>query len=186
VSRIPRYQEHLKTGFTAEAVSAARCRAYAARADQDGMPHLAARWLRLAAAKDRLAVRLLVAAEQVRGLDSDLGAAIAEERYENDVLYPKIIRDVNEEQTAAVFRQLLAAQAEHQRELEVLRRDLGASQGDVELPPEVDSGAASATAAAPVTPEGSRQAAASAAPTSAAPTPAAATPAAPPSAAVRG
>jgi hypothetical protein len=192
VSRIPRYQEHLKTGFTAEAVSAARCRAYAARAEQDGMPHLAARWRRLAAAKDRLAVRLLVAAEQVRGLDSDLGAAIAEERYENDVLYPKIVRDVNEEQTAAVFRQLLAAQAEHLRELEILRRDLGASPGDVQLPPGVDSGspaaaaapaataapaaaaapAATAAPAAPATQEASSQAAASAARTPAAPAPA--------------
>ncbi|HXO43173.1 MAG TPA: hypothetical protein VN999_17115, partial [Thermoanaerobaculia bacterium] len=64
MSRIPRFQEHLKTGFTAEAVSAARYRAYAARAEEDGMPRLAARWRRLAAAKDRLAVHLLVAAEQ--------------------------------------------------------------------------------------------------------------------------
>jgi rubrerythrin len=124
VSRIPRFQEHLKTGFTAEAVSAARFRAFAARAQQDGMPHLAARWQRLAAGKDRLAVRLLVAAEQVRGLDSDLAAAIAEERFENDVLYPK----------------LLAAQAAHLREIEALRRDLGAARGDVDLPPEVDAG----------------------------------------------
>jgi rubrerythrin len=140
VSRIPRHQEHLKTGFTAEAVSAARYRAYAARAEQDGLPHLAARWLRLAAAKDRLAVRLLEAAEQVRGLGSDLDAAVAEERYENDVLYPKIVRDVNEEQTAAVFRQLLAAQADHLRELQALSRDLGASTGDVQLPPDLDAG----------------------------------------------
>lgn len=96
MSRIPRFQEHLKTGFTAEAVSAARYRAFAERAEQDGMPQLAARWRRLATAKDRLAIRLLVAAEQVRGLDSDLGAAIAEERYENDVLYPKILRDLGD------------------------------------------------------------------------------------------
>ena len=66
MSRIPRYQEHLKTGFTAEAVSAARCRAYAARADQDGRPNLALHWQRLAAEKDTLAVKLLEAAEQVR------------------------------------------------------------------------------------------------------------------------
>ena len=140
MSRIPRFQEHLKTGFTAEAVSAARFRAFAARAQQDGMPHLAARWQRLAAGKDRLAVRLLVAAEQVRGLDSDLAAAIAEERFENDVLYPKIVRDVAEEPTAEIFRQLLTAQAAHLREIEALRRDLSAARGDVELPPEVDAG----------------------------------------------
>jgi len=143
VSRIPRFQEHLKTGFTAEAVSAARYRAFAARAEEDGMPRLAARWRRLAAAKDRLAVRLLVAAEQVRGLDSDLGTAIAEERFENDVLYPKIIREITdpgEQRTAAVFRQLVADQAEHLRELEALRRDLGAAQSDVQLPTEADAG----------------------------------------------
>ena len=157
MSRIPRFQEHLKTGFTAEAVSAARYRAYAARAEEDGMPRLAARWRRLAAAKDRLAVHLLVAAEQVRGLDSDLGTAIAEERFENDVLYPKIIREITdprEQQTAAVFRQLVADQVEHLRELEALRRDLGAAQGDVQLPPEADAGsppsaARPASAAAP-------------------------------------
>ncbi len=143
MSRIPRFQEHLKTGFTAEAVSAARYRAYAARAEEDGMPRLAARWRRLAAAKDRLAVRLLEAAEQVRGLDSDVRTAIAEERFENDVLYPKIIREITdpaEQQTAAVFRQLVADQVEHLRELEALRRDLGAAQGDVQPPPEADAG----------------------------------------------
>jgi rubrerythrin len=151
VSRIPRFQEHLKTGFTAEAVSAARFRAYADRAEHDGMPHLAARWRQLAAAKDGLAVRLLEAAEQVRGLDSDLGAAAAEERYENDVLYPKIIRDIAdpaEQPTAEVFRQLLADQAEHLRELEALRRDLGASRGDVEPPP---AAAAASPPPAPLT-----------------------------------
>jgi len=143
VSRIPRFQEHLKTGFTAESVSAARYRAYAARAEEDGMPRLAARWRRLAAAKDGLAVRLLVAAEQVRGLDSDVRTAIAEERFENDVLYPKIIREITdpaEQQTAAVFRQLVADQVEHLRELEALRRDLAAAQGDVQVPPEADAG----------------------------------------------
>ena len=143
MSRIPRFQEHLKTGFTAEAVSAARYRAFAARAEKDGMPRLAARWRRLAAAKDGLAVRLLAAADQVRGLDSDLGSAIAEERFENDVLYPKIIRDLadpGEQAAAAVFRQLAADQAEHLRELEALRRDLGAAQGDVQPPPAADAG----------------------------------------------
>ena len=143
MSRIPRFQEHLKTGFTAEAVSAARYRAFAARAQQDGMPHLAARWRRLAAAKDDLAVRLLVAADQVRGLDSDLASAIAEERFENDVLYPKIIRDVadpREQSTAAIFSQLVADQVGHLRELAALRSDLGAAQSDVKLPPEADAG----------------------------------------------
>src|SRR5436305_4522689 len=78
VSRIPRFQEHLKTGFTAEAASAARYRAYADRARADGMPNVAQRWLRLAAAKDALAIELLVASEQIHGSESDIGNAISE------------------------------------------------------------------------------------------------------------
>ena len=80
MSRIPRYQEHLKTAFTAEAASAARCRAYAARAERDGRPNLARHWLRLAAEKDRLAVDLLDAAGQLQPLDADLGQARREQR----------------------------------------------------------------------------------------------------------
>ena len=78
MSRIPRYQEHLKTGFTAEAASAARYRAYAGRAERDGLPNLARHWRALAEEKDRLAIEMLEAAEQVRGTDADLGNAISE------------------------------------------------------------------------------------------------------------
>jgi rubrerythrin len=141
VSRIPRFQEHLKTGFTAEAVSAARFRAYAARAERDGLPNLARRYRRLAAAKDDLALELLVAAEQVRGADADLGNAISEERYENDILYPKMIRDVDEK-TADVFLKVVSAQKDHLRQLETLRQETNSAQGDVALPPEVDRGTA--------------------------------------------
>lgn len=139
MSRIPRYQEHLKTGFTGEAVSAARYRAFAARAARDGRPNLADQWRRLAVEKDALAVKLLEAAEQVRGEDADLGEALSEERYENDVLYPKMIRDVDEA-TADVLLQVLNAQKEHQRQLETLRQSLNASEGDVSLPAAVDQG----------------------------------------------
>jgi rubrerythrin len=139
VSRIPRYQEHIKTGFTAEAVSAARCRAYAARAESDGRPNLARQWQRLAAEKDALAVKLLEAAGQIRGEDADLGSALSEERYENDVLYPKMIRDVDQE-TADVFLQVLEAQKIHLRQMEELRQALSSSAGDVALPAEVDAG----------------------------------------------
>lgn len=133
MSRIPRYQEHLKTAFTAEAASAARCRAYAARADREGRPNLARQWLRLAAEKDRLAVELLDAAGQLQSLDADIGNAISEERYENDALYPKMIRDV-EQQTADVFLRVVAAQKEHLRQLESLREAVNASTGDVSEP----------------------------------------------------
>jgi rubrerythrin len=141
VSRIPRFQEHLKTGFTAEAASAARFRAYADRAQRDGLHNLANRLLRLAAEKDAMAIELLVAAEQVRGTDADLGNAISEERYENDVLYPKMIRDVDQE-TANVFLRLVNLQKEHLRHLEGLRHEANAAHGDVSLPPEVDRGTA--------------------------------------------
>jgi rubrerythrin len=150
VSRIPRYQEHLKTAFTAEAVSAARSRAFAARAERDGLPNLARRWLRLAAAKDALAIELLEAADQVRGTNADLGTALSEERYENDVLYPKMIREVDEE-VANVLLKVVAAQKEHLRQLEELRDNLNASQGDVALPVEVDKGTAAPAATSPAT-----------------------------------
>lgn len=137
MSRIPRFQEHLKAGFTAEAASAARFRAYASRAQSDGQPNLAKRWLRLAAEKDALAISLLQAAEQVRGTAADLGNALSEERYENDILYPKMIRDVDEE-TANVFLRVVNAQKEHLRALETLRQETNASQGDVAMPAEVE------------------------------------------------
>lgn len=141
MSRIPRTQEHLKTGFTAEAVSAARCRAYAARADRDGRPHLARQWLRLAGEKDALAVQLLEAAGQVRGEDADLAIAVSEERYENDVLYPKMIGEVDEPAAGALGK-VLARQKEHLRQMEALRQALNAAEGDVALPAEVDQGGA--------------------------------------------
>lgn len=141
MSRIPRSQEHLKTAFTAEAASAARCRANAVRAEREGLPNLARHWLRLAAEKDRLAVDLLDAAGQLKTLDADLGNAISEERYENDALYPKMIRDVDQP-TADVFLRVVAAQKEHLRQLESLREAVNAAQGDVLLPAEVDRGTA--------------------------------------------
>ena len=147
MSRIPRSQEHLKTGFTAEAASAARFRAYAGLARRDGLPNLADRLLRLAAEKDALAVEMLEAAEQVRGHETDLAATISEERYENDVLYPKMMRDVDA-RIADVFWKVVAAQKEHLARLEALRSAAGTSQGDVQLPPEVDQGVHGSQAAA--------------------------------------
>ena len=133
MSRIPRFQEHLKTGFTAEAVSAARYRAFAARADHEGLPNLAAHWLRLAAAKDELAIEQLEAAGQVRGPAADLAQALSEDRYENDVLYPKMGRDV-EGDTAEVFAAVVEKQKDHVERLKVLRDRYNAARGDVEAP----------------------------------------------------
>jgi rubrerythrin len=131
VSRIPRSQEHLKTGFTAEAASAARFRAFAARAERDGQPKLAGHWRELAITKDELAAVELEAAGQVRGAAADLAAAIADERYENDVLYPKMIRDVDGA-TAEVLTSVIERQRDHLKRLETLRIQVQASQGDVE------------------------------------------------------
>ncbi|HBL27400.1 MAG TPA: hypothetical protein DD490_11250 [Acidobacteria bacterium] len=133
MSRIPRHQEHLKTAFTAEAASAARCRAYATRAEREGLPNLASHWQRLAAEKDRLAVELLEASGQLKSLDADLGNAISEERYENDALYPKMIRDV-EPPAAEVFQRVVTAQAEHLSRLEALRDAVAGARGDVAPP----------------------------------------------------
>ena len=85
MSRLPRVQENLKAGFTAEAASAARFRAYALRAEKDGAPQLANHWRELARQKDELAILQLLAAERVRGGALDVEAELAEERYENEV-----------------------------------------------------------------------------------------------------
>lgn len=135
MSRIPRDREYLKTGFNAEAASAARFRAYASRAQRDGQPNLAKHWLDLAVEKDQLAMRQLDAAEAERGSITDLAAAIAEELYENDVLYAKLIAG-SEPEAAAVFRAVVAEQRRHLERLEALREGLTASRGDApaELP----------------------------------------------------
>lgn len=130
MSRLPRQTEHLKTAFTAEAVSAARFRAYAARAQKDGLPNLAKRWLELAVAKDALAVAQLEAAGQVRGAALDIGAALAEESYENDVLYPKMQGQVDDE-TAAILGQVVSTQKDHYSQISRMREAYNASQGDV-------------------------------------------------------
>ena len=145
MSRIPRHLEHLKSGFTAEAVSAARFRAYGARAEADGRPNLARHWQRLAAEKDDLAIRQLVAAGQVRGEATDIVSALSDERYENDVLYPKMLREVDGE-TADVFLAVIAEQKDHLRRLEDLRERYMAAGGDVDLPPEVAEGEATGAA----------------------------------------
>lgn len=130
MSRVPRFQEHLKAGFTAEAVSAARYRANAARAERDGRPNLAKSWLELAEAKDRLAISQLEAAGQVRDDKTAISDALSEDRYENDVLYPKMIRQVDG-RPAEVLREVVAAQEEHLERLVELRTRLQGSTGDV-------------------------------------------------------
>ncbi|MFQ5349283.1 MAG: hypothetical protein ACE5EG_02440 [Thermoanaerobaculia bacterium] len=131
MSRLPRSQEHLKTAFAAEAASAARFRAYAVCAEGEQMPVLAEQWRRLAGDKDRLAGELLVAAGQTPDAAGAVREALAEERYENDVLYPRMIGEVDEA-TATTLERTVSEQRDHVDRLEALWRELQASRGDIE------------------------------------------------------
>jgi rubrerythrin len=147
VSRIPRVLEHLKIGFTSEAQSAAKFRAYAHRAEADGHPRLAEKWRELAAGKDELARLQLEAAGKIRGGGTDVMAEIAEERYENDVLYPKMIQGAGaDEEAVGLFQRVIEAQKDHLRRLGALRDALNASTGDVQMPEEVVHGNEKVTA----------------------------------------
>ena len=130
MSRVPRFREHLKAGFTAEAATAASYRAYAARAEEGGRPNLAQKWLDLALRKDALAILQLEATEALGNAATCLRDAIAEENYENDVLYPKMMRDLDGE-PARVLQKVVDAQQEHLEDLERLQSSLQASEGDV-------------------------------------------------------
>ena len=130
VSRVPRFREHLKTGFTAEAATAASYRAYAARADAGGRPNLAQKWLSLAEQKDALAMLQLEATEALGDAATCVRNAIAEENYENEVLYPKMIREVGGE-PAKVLQKVVESQQQHLADLMQLQDSLQSSQGDV-------------------------------------------------------
>ena len=147
MSRIPRVLEHLKTGFTAEAAAAARFRAYAHRADADGLPRLAERLRDIAREKDELARIQLEGAGKVWGEATDVITEIAEERYENEALYPKMIRDAaGDEEAVGLFQRVIEQQKDHLERLDALRRALNASQGDVALPAEVTKASEPVTA----------------------------------------
>jgi rubrerythrin len=126
--------EHLKTAFNAEAGKAALYRAFAARADADGLPNLAARWRILAQAKDAQAIAQVEAAGRVHGAAKDLAAAIAEESYQRDLLYPKMAREVDAD-TAAVLEKTISSLSGQLEQLQGLRDAYNASQGDVAAPP---------------------------------------------------
>ena len=123
MSRLPRAQEYLKTGFNAEAASAARFRASAARAEREGKHDLSRALKELAGEKDSLALAQLEAAGQVLEPAAALAAALAEERYENEALYPRMSHEVDSE-TAEVFRTVIALQQEHAQKLEMLLEQL--------------------------------------------------------------
>jgi rubrerythrin len=127
---LPRHQEHLKTGFTAEAVSAAQYRAYAHQAQTEGLENLAAAWRRLAEDKDRLAVTLLEMAGKVLSEDKNIEAALALERYEIEVLYPRLMADADEE-IAGAFGKIKDDQEKTLSRLEEVRAALISARGDI-------------------------------------------------------
>jgi rubrerythrin len=143
MSRLPRHLEHLRTGFTAEAVSAATFRAFAEQAGADGKPNLARRWRALAEEKDRLAIELLRAAGKVAGVVPNLRAALAEEQYEIEVLYPRLREDLSDlahPDEAALMERVQRAQERHLAALDELRRELMAATGDVREPAAAHAG----------------------------------------------
>jgi hypothetical protein len=74
-------------------------------------------------------------------------AEIAEERYENDVLYPKMIQGAGaDEEAVGLFQRVIEAQKDHLRRLGALRDSLNASTGDVQMPEEVVHGNEKVTA----------------------------------------
>lgn len=131
MSRVPRSTEHLKTGFSCEAAAAAKFRAYARAAQRVGMSELSARWLALAVEKDELAMNQLEAAGQVREPARAVADALAEERYENEVLYPKMIRELGNDDAVEIMRTVVETQERHAKLLGALRSELQASRGDV-------------------------------------------------------
>ncbi len=74
---------------------------------------------------------MLEAAGQTRDAAGAVREALAEERYENDVLYPRMIGEVDEE-TAAALERTVSEQRDHVERLEALRRELQAARGDIE------------------------------------------------------
>lgn len=137
MSRLPRHLEHLRTAFNAEAMSAASYRAYADQAEAAGKPNLAQRWRAMAAEKDRLAAELLAAAGKVETETANLRDAIAEELYERELLYPRLIEDMEhlgQAGEAGLLRRLVQAHERHRAELDDLRRELTASTRDVSAP----------------------------------------------------
>ena len=134
MSRLPRHLEHLRTGFNAEAASAAAFRAYAEQATAAGRPNLAQRWAQLAAEKDRLTIKLLGTAGKIESEAANLRSAIAEEQYENEVLYPRLQEDLEHlghTGEGALLARVRETQARHLHELDALRRELTGSTADV-------------------------------------------------------
>jgi len=143
MSRLPRHLEHLKTGFTAEAVSAAMFRAFAEQAAGEDKPNLARFWRELAERKDRLAIAQLGASGRIKDEDANLKTAIAEEQYEIEVLYPRLVADLrgfSHADEATLLEAVTAEQRRHAEALDRLRKEMKGATEDVGEPSIPESG----------------------------------------------
>ena len=145
MSRPSRQREIGLAAFQAEAAAAARYRRLAASARRRDRSRLAERWEELAARRDALAVRLLEAFEPVGSAAEGALAALAEERYEVEVLLPRLLEEWSNlagaeegDERGRVLEALLAEKedlldqlADLQRQVEVAAgRDLGDTGGE--------------------------------------------------------
>ena len=99
-------------------------------AQAEPKPKLAQALRELAAEKDALADAQLEASGQLRGPEESVAAALAEERYENESLYPRMAGEVDDA-TAHVFAEVVAKQKEHESRFESLLDQLSRSKGDL-------------------------------------------------------
>ncbi len=121
MSRLTRSWEHLKTGFQAEAASAARLKTLARKAERESKPRLARALERLGEEKVEVAGQLLKALDRDQNWLEALEALAAEERYELEVLYPKLLADLGSE-----ARELIeGVQARHRDHLALLEKWFG-------------------------------------------------------------
>jgi rubrerythrin len=134
MSRLPRHLEHLRTGFTAEAVAAATCRAFAEQAKEEGRANLAQRWSALAEEKDRAARELMHAAGRVGSALVNMRGALGEEQYVIEVLYPRLaedLADMGHPEEAALLERVRVQHQRHLGLLDELRREMMGAMADV-------------------------------------------------------
>lgn len=118
MSRLTRSWEHLKTGFQAEAASAARLKALSKKAEAEGKKGLAAALAKLSEEKAELAAQLLEPLDRQHGWEESLQALLAEERFEFEVLYPKMLGDLDSGLQEIVER----VRAQHQLHLQQIEK----------------------------------------------------------------
>ena len=124
--------ENLKEAFAGESQANQKYRAFALKAEQDGMPNIA-RLFRTAAEAERIhAEGHLKAMDGVRSTVENLQAAIAGETYESTTMYPPMIAQAEAESHKAkrMFGYALRAEEVH---AQLYKLGLEAAQRGVDL-----------------------------------------------------